>query len=75
MTARHDIHRRLDGSIDIDFYRHKGLMERRLVISGFFEGVGKPLAAATLAAVMLYAVAPRGTSAVDAATAPTSITR
>ena len=33
--------RRLDGSIDIDFYRQRGLMERRLVMTGFARGVNK----------------------------------
>jgi hypothetical protein len=48
-----DVHRRLDGSIDIDFYRQRGLMERRIVMTGFFKGFGqlvKPLAAALYAA-------------------------
>lgn len=38
MHAQHqDIRRRPDGSIDIDFYREKGLMERRAVIADVFQ--------------------------------------
>ena len=37
LTQRQDF-RRLDGSIDIDFYRQKGLMERRAAMTGFFSG-------------------------------------
>ena len=48
MTAQHPTIRRLDGSIDIDVYRQKGLMERRVVMTGFFKSAGRPLAAAAL---------------------------
>lgn len=69
--------RRLDGSIDIDFYRQKGLTERRAVMTGFVKGLrkrGKPLAAALVTVALLYAVAPRdGTAGVSATT--TNITR
>jgi hypothetical protein len=57
LTQRHDIRRRLDGSIDIDFYRHKGLMERRAVMTNFFSGAKtlvKPLVAAAVLAGALY---------------------
>jgi len=58
------IHRR-DGSIDIDVYRQKGLMERRAVMTGFFRGARKlrrPLvAAAALAAALYMAPARDGT--------------
>ena len=37
MTAQ-QITRRLDRSIGIDFYRQKGLMERRAVMTDFFRG-------------------------------------
>lgn len=51
-----DIRRRLDGSIDIDFYRHQGLMERRMVMTRFFRTAGKfgrPLVAAAVVAAAL----------------------
>ena len=50
IAQRQDI-RRLDGSIDIDFYRHKGLMERRAVMTNFLSGARtlvKPLVAVAL---------------------------
>lgn len=75
MTPQPDVRRRPDGSIDIDFYRHKGLMQRRLVLTGFFRGARKPLAAAALAIVMLCAVAPRDMAAIDSAASWTSVTR
>jgi hypothetical protein len=56
-TQRQDIRRRLDGSLDIDFYRHKGLMERRAVMTDFFRGAKtlvKPLVAAAVLAGALY---------------------
>lgn len=63
MFAQHqDTRRRLDGSIDIDFYRQKGLMERRIVMTGFFNGfsqIVKPLAAAALIAAALFAAPSR----------------
>ena len=75
MTAQHPTIRRLDGSIDIDVYRQKGLMERRVVMTDFFRSAGKPLAAAALVLLTLYAVAPRAIAAVDTAEAYTSLTR
>ena len=57
LTQRQDIRRRLDGSIDIDFYRRKGLMERRAHMTNSFSGVkklGKPLVAAAVLAGALY---------------------
>src|SRR5258705_37710 len=68
--------RRLDGSMDIDFYRQKGLMERRAVMTRFFKGVGKlrrPLAAAAPVIAALYAIAPRdGTAGHGPGTGQTS---
>jgi len=75
MTPQHPTIRRLDGSIDIDVYRQKGLMERRVVMTDFFRSAGKPLAAAALVLLTLYAVAPRAIAAVDTAEAYTSIAR
>jgi hypothetical protein len=52
LTQRQDIRRRLDGSIDIDFYRRKGLMERRAYMTRLFSGakkLGKPRVAAAVA--------------------------
>ena len=57
MLAHPHIHRRTDGSIDIDFYRQQGLMERRIVLTGFMKGIAKlgpPLAVLTAVAVSLY---------------------
>ena len=34
-----EIRRRSDGSIDIDFYRQRGLMERRLMVARAFTGL------------------------------------
>jgi hypothetical protein len=45
-TLHKDMRRHFDGSIDIDFYRQQVLMERRIVMTGFFKGFGpvvKPL--------------------------------
>jgi hypothetical protein len=36
-TQHQDIRRRLDGSIDLDFYRRRGLMERRIVMTGLLK--------------------------------------
>jgi hypothetical protein len=52
-AQQQDIRRRLDGSIDIDFYRHRALMERRIVMSGFFKKFGQVVK--SLAAVALTA--------------------
>ena len=57
MTAQDQITRRLDGSIDIDFYRQKGLMERRVVMTDFFRGMVRPrkaLVAVAIIAAALY---------------------
>ena len=76
MIAQQDIRRRIDGSLDIDFYRQKGLMERRVVMTGFFRGAGKPLAATALMLAALYAVAPRdSTAGVDTAQTGIGLTR
>jgi hypothetical protein len=45
--------RRLDGSIDIEFYRQRGLIQRRMCITRFFKGMGKPFVAA---AIVLLAI-------------------
>ena len=57
MFAQGQTIRRRDGSIAIDFYRQKGLMERRAVMTGFFNGarkLGRPLVAVTALAAALY---------------------
>ena len=57
LTQRQDTRRRIDGSIDIDFYRQKGLTERRSVMTNLFGGAKKlvkPLVAATIVAGALY---------------------
>jgi hypothetical protein len=62
LTQRQDIRRRLDGSIDINFYRQKGLMERRAYMTNLFSGakkIGKPLLAAAVLAGALYIVSAR----------------
>ncbi len=77
MTAQ-DVRRRLDGSIDVEFYRDRGLAARRAAMAGFVKGAGKSLAAAALVLVALYVVAPRdGTSerGVNTAQARASVTR
>jgi hypothetical protein len=59
LTQRQDI-RRLDGSIDIDFYRRKGLMERRAYMTRLFSGakkLGKPRVAAAVRAGALFMAA------------------
>jgi hypothetical protein len=78
MAAQQDIRRRIDGSIDIDFYRQKGLSERRVVMTGFFRGASKPLAATALVMIALYAIAPRDGTAghgVNTVQTGTSLTR
>jgi len=78
MAAQQSIRRRIDGSIDIDFYRQRGLMERRVVTTGFFRGAGKPLLAAALVVAALCAVAPRDGTAgrgVNAAQTGIGLTR
>jgi hypothetical protein len=59
LTQRQDI-RRLDGSIDIDFYRRKGLMERRAYMTRLFSGakkLGKLRVAAAVRAGALFMAA------------------
>lgn len=36
-----DVRRRIDGSIDIEFYRDKGMMERRAEIKAFLKQIPK----------------------------------
>jgi len=64
LTQRRAV-RRLDGSIDIDFYRQMGLMERRVVMTGFFKGVGKVVRPALAIAIVILTIslmpAPDGT--------------
>ena len=73
ITPHQDIHRRTNGSIDIDFYREQGLMERRAVMTAFFKGAGKvarPLiAVAALTAAAYLAPATDDTGRNDAAAA------
>jgi hypothetical protein len=62
MIAQRQEIRRQDGSIDIDFYRQRGLTERRIMLTGFFKGLGqivKPLVAVALVAAALYAAPSR----------------
>ena len=57
MLEQHEVRRRLDGSIDIDFYRQRGLMERRAVMTGFFTGLrgaAKPVVSAAVLMATLY---------------------
>ena len=56
LTQRQDIRRRLDGSIDIDFYRHKALMERRVMLTGFFSGVGKVIRPVVAIAIVILTI-------------------
>jgi hypothetical protein len=75
-TEHQDIRRRLDGSIDIDFYRQRGLMERRIVMTGFFKRFGqvvKPLAAVTLLAAALCAAPSRNGTGWVAPTASVAV--
>ena len=55
LTQRQDF-RRLDGSIDIDFYRQKGLMERRAAMTGFFSGAGKVIRPAVAIAIVILTI-------------------
>ena len=57
MTPHQNIRRRTNGSIDIDFYREQGLVERRAVMAAFFKGarkVAKPLIAVAVAVTAVY---------------------
>lgn len=56
MTMQTPIRRRTDGSIDIDFYRQQGLMERRLVMTGFVSGLGKIVRPAIAIAMLAGAI-------------------
>ena len=63
--------RRLDGSIDVDFYRQRGLMERRVVMTNFVKGAGRlarPLVAVAVLAAAL-SVTPRDGAGWNAPTA------
>jgi hypothetical protein len=68
MMLEPDLHvrRRDDGSIDIDFYRQKGLMERRAVMTRFFDGRGRMkkglIGAAIIATALYFAPSRDGTS-------------
>jgi hypothetical protein len=62
MFAQDQEIRRRDGMIDIDFYRQKGLMERRIVMTQFFrrlKRICKPVVAAAALAGALYAAPAR----------------
>lgn len=39
MVTQRDVQRRIDGSIDVEFYRDRGLAERRDVLRAFFRGL------------------------------------
>ena len=39
MNTHHEVRRRRDGSIDIDFYRERGLSERRVIMAEVFKGL------------------------------------
>jgi len=70
-TQRQEISRGLDGSIDIDFYRQRVLMERR-----FFKGFGpvvKPLVGVVLISGALYAAPSRDGTGWVAPTARVSL--
>jgi len=54
MTLQTPIRRRTNGSIDIDFYRQQGLMERRAVMIGFVEGL-RNIARPTIAIAIIVA--------------------
>jgi hypothetical protein len=56
LTQRQDIRRRLDGSLDIDFYRHKALMERRMMLTGFFSGGAKVIRPAFAIAIVILTI-------------------
>ena len=51
-----EIHRRPDGSIDIEFYRDQGLMERRAVIKEILGAAVKARASYVVAAVVAVAL-------------------
>ena len=56
LTQHQDFRRRLDGSLDIDYYRQKALMERRVVLTGFFSGVAKVIRPAFAIAIVILAI-------------------
>jgi len=59
MHNQSTVRRREDGSIDIDFYRQRGLAERRAVLKRTIRSFGKrgkPFAAFTIVAAVLTAV-------------------
>ena len=58
MHAQHpEIRRRPDGSIDIDFYRLRGLIERRAVQAGFFKRIRRIKSGLIAIAVLAMTVA------------------
>ena len=56
MTTQIPVRRRIDGSINIDFYRQQGLMERRIVMSGFVSGLRKTVRPAIAIAMLTAAI-------------------
>lgn len=66
LTPDYLVRRRVDGSIDIDFYRQKGLMERRAVGTHFFKGKSRMkkglIGAAIVAAALYFALSRDGAS-------------
>lgn len=73
MRTQHQDIRRLDGSI---VYRQRVLMERRIVMTGFFKGFGpvvKPLVGVALIAGALYAAPSRDGTGWVAPTAKVSL--
>lgn len=67
----HDIRRRADGSIDIGFYRHEGLTERRAVMNAALRRIGarRALVAAAVFAIALYVIPSRDIAGRDTRTA------
>jgi hypothetical protein len=56
MIPQIPIRRRTDGSIDIEIYRQQGLMERRIVITGFVSSLRKIVRPAIAIAMMTTAI-------------------
>jgi hypothetical protein len=57
ITPHHNIRRRTNGSIDIDFYREQSVTERRAVMTAFLKGAGRvarPLIAVAALATAVY---------------------
>jgi hypothetical protein len=55
-AQQQEIHRRPDGSIDIEFYRDKGLTERHAVIKDVFRNAVKARSAYIVAVIVAAAV-------------------